>query len=232
MTSLPKIVFARGMAARSRPTFNQGRKAATKAARCTECGAATVCRWCGSRRNYVFDGPGRGRSGCPDLFEGRRQLIVYHFMFAPGVGGWPTAGVSGCCSMVVDHIGPLEHLHARNTSLVLVSLGPLAALEAYRQRMGLEGAVGFLRRGTSFNKDFGPEHGGRRDLRPELFSCATATRFYRTYFTNQRGDRDGGQQFSPCSTGRRSGGRKRGKDSPSGWPQTAPYEWWERHDEY
>src|SRR5437016_5608469 len=74
-------------------------------------------------KDYVFDGPS-GKVGLLDLFEGRRQLIVYHFMFAPGVGGWPSAGCPGC-SMVVDHIGPLEHLYARDTSLVLVSLGPL-----------------------------------------------------------------------------------------------------------
>ena len=54
-------------------------------------------------KDYVFDGPsGTGR--LLDLSEGRRQLIVYQFMFTPGVGEWPTAGYPGC-SMVVDHIG-------------------------------------------------------------------------------------------------------------------------------
>ena len=55
-------------------------------------------------KDYVFDGPG-GKVGLLDLFEGRRQLIIYHFMFAPDVDGWPSAGCPGC-SMVVDYLGP------------------------------------------------------------------------------------------------------------------------------
>ena len=85
-------------------------------------------------KDYVFDGPD-GKVGLLDLFEGRRQLIIYHFMFAPGVDGWPSAGCPGC-SMVVDYLGPLPHLHARDTSLALVSRAPLTNLESYKQRMG------------------------------------------------------------------------------------------------
>src|SRR5437870_1342881 len=69
-------------------------------------------------KDYVFGGP-EGKASLLDLFDGRRQLIVYHFMFAPGVDGWPSAGCPGC-SMVVDQIAHLAHFHARNTSLVLV----------------------------------------------------------------------------------------------------------------
>src|SRR6266496_2951066 len=68
---------------------------------------------------YVFEGS-QGKARLVDLFDGRRQLIIYHFMFAPGVDGWPNAGCPGC-SLVVDQIPHLAHLHARNTSLVLVS---------------------------------------------------------------------------------------------------------------
>src|SRR5439155_3562209 len=103
-------------------------------------------------KDYVFEGPD-GKASLLDLFDGRRQLIVYHFMFAPGVNGWPTAGCPGC-SMVVDHLGPLEHLHARDTSLVLVSLGPLPNLEAYKKRMGWQ-VPWVSSAGTSFNADFG-----------------------------------------------------------------------------
>src|SRR5438874_5338032 len=67
-------------------------------------------------KEYVFEGPD-GKASLLDLFDGRPQLIVYHFMFAPGVDGWPTAGCDGC-SMVADQIANLAHLHARNTSLV------------------------------------------------------------------------------------------------------------------
>jgi Bacterial protein of unknown function (DUF899) len=70
-------------------------------------------------KDYVFDGP-KGKARLVDLFAGRRQLILYHFMFAPTVDGWPNAGCPGC-SFFVDQIGHLAHLHARNTSLVLVS---------------------------------------------------------------------------------------------------------------
>src|SRR5436309_15080358 len=83
---------------------------------------------------YVFEGPS-GRSGLLDLFEGRRQLILYHFMFAPDVEGWPDAGCPGC-SMVADQIPHLAHLHARDTSFVFVSRAPIENIERYRQRMG------------------------------------------------------------------------------------------------
>jgi predicted dithiol-disulfide oxidoreductase (DUF899 family) len=63
-------------------------------------------------KEYEFDAPA-GKVTLLDLCEGRRQLIVYHFMFAPGVDGWTTAGCPGC-SMVADQIIPLEHLHARD----------------------------------------------------------------------------------------------------------------------
>src|SRR5579862_5696856 len=81
-------------------------------------------------KDYVFEGPaGEARLG--DMFEGRRQLLVYHFMFAPDVEGWPEAGCPGC-SFFVDHICHRAHLHARDTSFALVSRAPLANLLAYR----------------------------------------------------------------------------------------------------
>jgi len=66
-----------------------------------------------------------------DLFDGRRQLIMYHFMFGPD----EDAGCSSC-AMVADSLPPLEHLHSRSTSLVVVSRAPIEKLEAYRKRMG------------------------------------------------------------------------------------------------
>ena len=79
---------------------------------------------------YLFDTPG-GEATLLGLFEGRRQLIVYHFMFHRDRG-------EGCpgCSFLVDNIGHLAHLHARSTTLVLVSRAPLAELERYKARMG------------------------------------------------------------------------------------------------
>src|ERR1700679_1954327 len=69
-------------------------------------------------QKYVFTGP-KGKMSLLDLFEGRRQLMLYHFMFAPPVPGWPDAGCVGC-SMVTDRFGHVEHLHARDTSFCLV----------------------------------------------------------------------------------------------------------------
>jgi predicted dithiol-disulfide oxidoreductase (DUF899 family) len=59
-------------------------------------------------KSYVFEGP-KAKLSLLNLFEGRRQLIIYHFMFGPGAPGWPEAGCHGC-SMFVDQIGHLSHL--------------------------------------------------------------------------------------------------------------------------
>ena len=63
---------------------------------------------------YIFEGES-GEATLLDLFESRRQLVVYHFMFAPDVSGWHEAGCVGC-SWYADNIGSLSHLHARDTS--------------------------------------------------------------------------------------------------------------------
>ena len=80
--------------------------------------------------SYTFDTE-NGPASLLDLFDGRRQLIVQHFMFG---SDWDE-GCTGC-SMMADHIGPLSHLHAKDTSLVLVSRAPLARLLEFRDRMG------------------------------------------------------------------------------------------------
>ena len=100
---------------------------------------------------YAFEGPA-GKVSLLDLFEGRRQLILYHFMFAPGVQGWPTAGCPGC-SMFVDQIGHLAHLHARDVSFALVSRAPLPRIQPYQKRMGW--AIPWYSSSESdFNDDF------------------------------------------------------------------------------
>jgi predicted dithiol-disulfide oxidoreductase (DUF899 family) len=81
-------------------------------------------------KDYVFEGLA-GKASLLELFDGRRQLIVYHFMFSPE---WD----EGCpsCSFLVDNIGHLVHLHARDTSLALISRAPLAQIEPFKARMG------------------------------------------------------------------------------------------------
>lgn len=97
--------------------------------------------------DYVFQGPG-GALSLLDLFEGRSQLLVYHFMFDPA---WD----EGCpgCSHFADNIGHLAHLHARDTTLVLVSRAPLEKILPFRERMGW--TVPWVSSyGSRFNYDF------------------------------------------------------------------------------
>jgi predicted dithiol-disulfide oxidoreductase (DUF899 family) len=84
-----------------------------------------------------------------DLFQGRRQLLVYHFMFEPD---W----TEGCesCSFVIDNVGHQAHLHARDTTLALVSRASLDRLDAYRKRMGWE-VDWYSSARSNFNYDFG-----------------------------------------------------------------------------
>jgi predicted dithiol-disulfide oxidoreductase (DUF899 family) len=98
-------------------------------------------------KNYVFESPG-GRQSLTDLFEGRRQLVVYHFMFDPS---WEN-GCSGC-TRYVNAIGDLGMLNDRDTTFVIVSRAPLSKLEAYKQRQGwrLPWVSSF---GSDFNYDF------------------------------------------------------------------------------
>ncbi|MFE3375184.1 DUF899 domain-containing protein [Streptomyces anulatus] len=96
---------------------------------------------------YVFDGP-NGATRLVDLFDGRSQLIVYHFMLAPD---WD-AGCTGC-SLLADNIGHLAHLHAARTSFAAVSRAPLANITKFRERMGWD-FPWFSSHGTSFNYDF------------------------------------------------------------------------------
>jgi len=98
-------------------------------------------------KEYVFAGP-QGEATLRDLFDGRRQLITYHFMFDPD---WD-AGCSGC-SRLTDNIGHLAHLHARDTSLVLVSRAPLPKLLAFKERMGWT-VPWYSSHGSDFNYDF------------------------------------------------------------------------------
>lgn len=98
-------------------------------------------------KKYVFDGPD-GQVDLLDLFAGRNQLITYHFMFDPA---WD----QGCkfCSYLVDNIGHLSHMYARDTTLVLVSRAPLSKIEPFRTRMGWN-LPWYSSYGTDFNYDF------------------------------------------------------------------------------
>jgi predicted dithiol-disulfide oxidoreductase (DUF899 family) len=176
---------------------------------------------------YVFEGPA-GKASLLDLFEGRRQLIVYHFMFAPGVEGWPTAGCPGC-SMFVDQIGHLAHLHARDLSFALVSRAPLSRIQPYQKRMGWA-LPWYSSSESDFNDDFGVT-----TPKGETFGLSVFLRdgesAFRTYFTNGRGVEALGPVWTFLDL-TPYGRQEDWEDSPERWPQTPPYEWWRRHDEY
>ena len=87
-------------------------------------------------KNYRFEGPD-GELSLLDLFDGRRQLIVYRFFLDPGmqIADYPEQGCPGC-TMFADNLPNLTHLGARDTTMVFVSAGSQDAIEDYRKRMG------------------------------------------------------------------------------------------------
>lgn len=104
--------------------------------------------WEKVEKRYAFDGP-KGKETLADLFGGRSQLIVYHFMLGPG---W----AEGCpsCSFISDHIdGSVVHLAARDVRLAVVSRAPLAEIEAFKKRMGWR-FHWVSSHGTDFNFDY------------------------------------------------------------------------------
>lgn len=178
-------------------------------------------------RDYVFEGP-HGQPHLHDLFEGRRQLLVYHFMFAAGVHGWPDAGCPGC-SMFVDNLCLPAHLHARDTSLVLVSRAPLANIERYRKRMGWE-RPWYSSDGSDFNRDMGVTSDEGESPGLSVF-LRDGEDVFRTYFASARGLEAVGTVWALLDL-TPYGRQEAWEDSPEGWPQTEPYQWWRRHDEY
>ena len=182
-------------------------------------------------KDYVLQGP-NGETPLVDLFEGRRQLLLYHFMF----GSNQAHGCDGC-SMFVDGVAHLAHLHAREVSFALVSRAPFARLEAYRRRMGWE-IPWYSSADSDFNVDFGVSP---RDPQPdayqdgESFGLSVFLRddgqIYRTYFTERRGVEALGSVWSLLDI-TPFGRQEIWEDSPRGYPQTPPYGWWRRHYEY
>jgi predicted dithiol-disulfide oxidoreductase (DUF899 family) len=156
--------------------------------------------WEKVEKQYVFDAPG-GKQTLGDLFAGKSQLIIYHFMLGPD---WK----EGCpsCSFISDHIdGSLPHLNARDVNLVVVSRAPLAQIEAFKKRMGWR-FHWVSSYGTDFNPDFQvsmakgePANGkvfynyGMMEFPPEerpgasVFFKDAAGQIFHTYSTYARG---------------------------------------------
>jgi predicted dithiol-disulfide oxidoreductase (DUF899 family) len=172
-------------------------------------------------KEYRFEGPD-GPASLHDLFAGRSQLIVYRFFFEPGVAKWPESGCPGC-SFMADQMGHVAHLNARDTTLVLASRAPQADIERYRTRMGWE--IPWYTITDDFDADHGVDewHGTNAFLRE-------GDRIFRTYFIDNRGDEQMGNTWNYLDI-TALGRQEEWENSPKGYPQTPPYEWWIWHDE-
>lgn len=178
--------------------------------------------WMAVEQTYAFEGPA-GKLSLLDLFDGRRQLIVYRAFFEPGVFGWPEHACRGC-SMVADQVAHVSHLNARDTTLVFVSRAPRADIARLKASMGWE--IPWFTVTDSFDADFGVEewHG------TNVF-YSDGDRIFRTYFINNRGDEQMGGTWNYLDI-TPLGRQEVWEDSPAGYPQTPPYKWWNWHDSY
>jgi predicted dithiol-disulfide oxidoreductase (DUF899 family) len=136
--------------------------------------------WLAVEKDYAFIGP-EGKMSLLDLFEGRRQLLIYRAFMEPGVGRWPERGCIGC-SMVADQVAHPAHLGARDTSLAFVSRGSQADLARVKAKMGWE-HIPWYTLTDDFDTDFSVDewHGTNAFIRD-------GNRIFRTYFINGRGD--------------------------------------------
>jgi predicted dithiol-disulfide oxidoreductase (DUF899 family) len=178
--------------------------------------------WLAVEKNYAFHGP-KGKATLLDLFEGRRQLIIYRAFFEPGVTGWPEHACVGC-SMVADQVAHVAHLNARDTTLAFASRAPQKAVARLKARMGWE--MPWYTITDDFDKDLGVDewHGTNAFIRE-------GDRVFRTYFINSRGDEQMGNTWNYLDI-TALGRQEAWEDSPEGYLQTPPYEWWNWHDEY
>jgi predicted dithiol-disulfide oxidoreductase (DUF899 family) len=188
-------------------------------------------------KDYVFDTPA-GKKSLADLFDGRSQLVVYHFMFGPG---WK-AGCVGC-SFFADHVdGPNIHLAHHDVSFVAVSRAPLNEIEAYKKRMGWR-FNWVSSSGSDFNYDyhvsfrkedlakgkvyynFEETDGSMEDLHgTSVFFKDASGAIYHTYSSYGRGDERGLGTYMFLDL------------TPKGRNETGPNfnltDWVRRHDEY
>jgi predicted dithiol-disulfide oxidoreductase (DUF899 family) len=184
--------------------------------------------WMEVERDYRFEGP-NGPAGLLDLFEGRRQLIVYRFFYGPEVttyaegGAYPERACVGC-SLVADQVAHPAHLNARDTTLAFVSRAPQTEIQGLKERMGWR--VPWYTLTDDFDADFdvGEWHGTNAFIRH-------GAQIFRTYFIDSRGDEAMGSTWSYLDI-TALGRQEEWEDSPEGYPQTPPYQWWNYHDAY
>jgi predicted dithiol-disulfide oxidoreductase (DUF899 family) len=163
--------------------------------------------WVPVDKEYRFE-TDEGTKPLAELFDGRSQLLVYHFMFGPSVEGWPEAGCPGCSYTADSLDGAVVHLPPHDVTFVAVSRAPLERLDAYKRRMGwsfpwvsygesdfnLDFAV-FTEEGRRTGKGFNfgtPKHAEEIDLRESELHGLSAFALqdgvvYHTYSTYDRG---------------------------------------------
>ena len=149
--------------------------------------------WLAVEKDYRFEGPD-GPAGLLDLFEGRRQLVVYRFFYGPEVttyaegGSYPERACVGC-SFVADQVAHPAHLNARDTTLAFVSRAPQAEIRGLKERMGWD--IPWYTLTDDFDTDFGVDqwHGTNAFIRE-------GDGIFRTYFVQDRGDEQLGSTWS------------------------------------
>ena len=167
--------------------------------------------WMAVETAYAFEGPA-GHASLLDLFDGRRQLIVYRAFFEPGVFGWPDACRG--CSMVADQVAHVAHLNTRDTTLVFVSRAPQADIARLKARMGWE--MPWFTITDSFDADFGVDK-----WRGTNVFYRDGDRVFRTYFINNRGDEQMGGTWNYLDI-TPLGRQEVWENSPQGYPRPRP----------
>ena len=144
--------------------------------------------WLAVEKKYEFEGP-KGKASLLDLFDGRRQLIVYRAFFEPGVVGWPEHACVGC-SMVADQVAHPAHLNARDTTLAFASRAPQTDIARVKARMGW--TMPWYTITDGFDADFGVDewHG------TNVFIHDDDDNVFRTYYIDARGDEKMGNTWS------------------------------------
>jgi predicted dithiol-disulfide oxidoreductase (DUF899 family) len=183
--------------------------------------------WMAVDKEYAFDGPG-GTATLLDLFDGRRQLILYRAFLEPGVHGWPDHACVGC-SLMADHVPNLAHLNSRDTTFVYASRAAQPDIERVKSRMGWQ-RIPWYTITDDFDKDFGVDewHGTTAFIR---VSDPAGDRVFRTYFINNRGDEAFVTTWSYLDM-TALGRQEEWEDSPKGYPQSPAFQWWSWHDDY
>jgi predicted dithiol-disulfide oxidoreductase (DUF899 family) len=173
-------------------------------------------------KDYVFNGTD-GEKTLLDLFEGRKQLVIYRFFYEPGVKGWPERGCPGC-SFGADQVADLAHLNSRDTTFANVSRAPIERIDQMKKEMGWE--IPWY----SITDDFDVDHGVDEWHGTNAFIQEDG-KVFRTHFIDARGDEAMGSTWAYLDL-TALGRQEEWEDSPEGYPQDPPYQWWRRHDEY